>query len=1155
MLYLILSFSVLAMCNEVFGMQSTTRTAATPEELYEALSNADGGDTIILSGSEYGEIEFNKKSGIGLNFDSEVRIVSEFPENPASFGSIKLDGAQNITFEGIMFNYTFSEGDAHYSRYFEINNSENIKIVDSVFDGDRAISDNLAANGFGEAIALSVRGSDGVTVTGTEFYEFHRGVVFQESTHIVATDNEVHTMSSDGFNFVEVQGVLVEGNHFHDFAKPEASFAHQDFLQFWTKGTDAPSANIVIRGNTFDIGDGQSTQSIFMRNEAVDVQGAGPEMFYQNVLIEDNYIYNGHLHGITVGEASNLTIRNNTLVSVDAGDENYFGAPLISVKPDSVNITIADNITKGVQGFDEQESWTLENNVLAQQTNDLADGHYGDIFLKSSGSGDNISFMLRPGDDLDGAGASVNQYDPTPVTVTPLFDISSTGAGGALVFDASYTAGPEGALKEADAVFVWTFGDGTTATGRVVEHAFDNPGRFDVLLNVTVDGQTYSADANVGVAGENLLSFDATSGTVLAQRYGTVDELSDIDQSAVIADGAGFVIDLGQSGTALEIPREELGAFSGAEGYTLSFSLRADGDDNNAGEILRLHTGFVVSMDDNGDLFVDVFTGAGTRIRLSTGDQALDDGAQHDIDLQFDSLKGTLTLWVDGVVAAETDAVGGAAPDVSAYGLTFGNPWGKDNFDGVITAFNLDVTSRKYPSYDGGATPVKPGEHNLTPEGGDLSRDDLDIPADPEQIGSEPEDESRVDPKHDYERVFAMDEDEVISTGGSDAPHTVSRTELASFFGASAYTLSFNVEASDPGESYGEVLRLHHSFTVSITEDGDVRATFFNEAGEQTAIQSEGLALNDGDTHELELVFDSVNGHVQAVVDGVVAADSDGVEGAAPDVGYWDLSFGNPWSKQTFDGAVSGLSLDAIPEEGDSLAEPKPVILDSDPLKALEAGDHIFTFDTENGFFYDHDGAGPIAAQVASEAVVELQDDSHAINLGEEGAQLTISRDVLSEFFGAEAFELSVRLQATAGEDSSGEIARVHQAFILGMDSGGDLNFVFYTDAGESVTLETKGMNLNDGAVHDIDIRFEAKVDTLQLLVSGEVVAEHTDVDGAVADMSYWDLNLGNPWGKDNFDGELTTFDLIVDANGPNRGKQIGLEALLEVPPMEDLIA
>ena len=54
-------------------------------------------------------------------------------------------------------------------------------------------------------------------------------------------------------------------------------------IQFWTAETTAPSANVTIRDNTIDIGDGRMIQSLFIYNEAVLREGAGQSMFYRNL--------------------------------------------------------------------------------------------------------------------------------------------------------------------------------------------------------------------------------------------------------------------------------------------------------------------------------------------------------------------------------------------------------------------------------------------------------------------------------------------------------------------------------------------------------------------------------------------------------------------------------------------------------------------------------------------------------------------------------------------------------------------------------------------------------------------------------------------------------------------------------------------------------
>ncbi|MFN3938894.1 MAG: right-handed parallel beta-helix repeat-containing protein, partial [Gemmobacter sp.] len=186
-------------------------------------------------------------------------------------------------------------------------------------------------------------------------------------------------------NFADVQGVLIENNYIHDFRLSPLSGDHPDMIQFWTTGTTEASTDIIIRNNTLDIGDGNWTQSIFMRNELVDTGKAGAEMFYRNVLIENNTIYNSHLHGITVGETKGLIIRDNSVLhvpdtSIASGGTAPVNVPTIRVSARSESVTITDNVTAAITGGSGQASWTIKNNAFVQSTNPFGVGFYGDVF-------------------------------------------------------------------------------------------------------------------------------------------------------------------------------------------------------------------------------------------------------------------------------------------------------------------------------------------------------------------------------------------------------------------------------------------------------------------------------------------------------------------------------------------------------------------------------------------------------------------------------------------------------------------------------------------------------------------------------------------------------------------------------------------------------
>ncbi|MGL4489888.1 MAG: right-handed parallel beta-helix repeat-containing protein, partial [Rhizobiaceae bacterium] len=325
---------------------------SSADELRSALANAQGGETIQLAGGHYGDLSLSTSSGFDISFAANVTILSEDAQNPAVFSGLDLRGAANLTFEGVVFDYVFAAGDFIFEQPFKISDSQNITIRNSSFDGDVAVGVSAVDDGYAYAVGLAIRGSDGVIVEDNSVSQFHRGMTVLESSNISVVGNDIHAIRSDGMDFAEVVGVLIEGNHLHDFVASAASADHRDMIQFWTTGTDQPSRDIVIRNNILDVGAGDYTQSIFMRNELVDQGLAGAEMFYRNVLIENNFIVNGHLHGIAIGETAGLIIRDNSVLHADGGaidgPDGGVEIPQISVVTTSTGVVITNNLTSNI---------------------------------------------------------------------------------------------------------------------------------------------------------------------------------------------------------------------------------------------------------------------------------------------------------------------------------------------------------------------------------------------------------------------------------------------------------------------------------------------------------------------------------------------------------------------------------------------------------------------------------------------------------------------------------------------------------------------------------------------------------------------------------------------------------------------------------------
>jgi PKD repeat protein len=671
---------------------------STTEELYDALATCTGGETILLEGGEYGDLSLWSGSGFAVIFPENVTIASADPDNPAIFDTLEIHDAANITIDGLYFDYTFSEGDESWYRPFEINDSSNITVVNCTFDGDVAAGVDDVADGYGWAYGLSVRNCDTITIENSEFFDFYTGIIVSETDNINVIGNDVHSVRVDGMNFVEVTNVVIAENYIHDFAGNPESDDHCDMIQFWTNGTDSPSTDIVIENNVLDIGDGTPAQSIFMRNEEVDTGAAGEEMYYQNVTITGNVIVNGHLHGIAVGETDGLLIENNTVVHADGGDDDGLDEaveiPAIYVAEDSTNVTISQNVTGGVNGDIGQEDWTVTDNVIVQDQDPNGENYYGDVFITSTLAPEDglHTYVAVPGGVIEqaGAGATSTLSPEIDGVIEAHFQIVATPDNAAVRhFDAGLTLTSLESLPEGT-TYTWDFGDGTTATGIQVSHAFPDGGVYPVTLTVALpDGTSDSQSFDVGIQGPTLVSFENGQFTAFDQ-----------DAQSVVATVDG-VIEVPETGGGLIINRQHFREIEGADDIEVNLTIVGDSA-QNAGEILRLHMSFYMTVQEDGELRVTIHNPEGVQFDITTTGAGLNDTDLHDIRVHLSG--DNLEIIVDEQVVGSGEVTGGMGYSGS-HDLTFGNPWGSANYDGSVSA--LEITANA-DDFEGPA--VLPGD-------------------------------------------------------------------------------------------------------------------------------------------------------------------------------------------------------------------------------------------------------------------------------------------------------------------------------------------------------------------------------------------------------------------------------------------------------------
>ena len=841
---------------------------SSSSELYTALAHAQGGDTILLEPGDYGKLVLNGKSGFDITFSGNVTLTSADPENAAALSGLTVDGVANLTFDGLIFDYTFSEGHPTWAKPFTIANSENVTIRNSVFDGDIVEGGSEEDNGYATAYGLYVGGSTGTRIENNEFFEFNRAIVMGGNTDTVVSSNEIHSIRSDGMDFVAMTGIVIENNYIHDFNRSLTSGDHADMIQFWTNGSKTPSTNIVIRGNLLDIGEGDATQSIFMRNDIVDRGFADEEMFYRNVLIENNTIYNAHSNGIVLGEAIGVVIRNNSVLHDDGGHpdgaDSSVEIPRISVAGRSTSVDVSHNVTSSISAAMNHSDWFVGSNILVQDQNENADGYYESVFLFSSLGTNEITSLKGGVIDSLNAGSDLTAYDST-VAVSG-FNVSETGLADRVF---SVQTGTNSSIQLSKLTYAWDFGDGNTAEGEEVAFSFDAPGNYDVSLTVSMDGEVLQSEtAVVRIADPRLVSID-DSGRITGYSFG---ESFFINHTGT----AGGVV-LEEKGVAASVGGSYFSDLAKADTFRISFGLEAFSTESS-GELFRMQNAFIVSVDANGDLLVRLFTAGQPEMRLRTDRAELNNTENHEISIVADS--GMVSIIVDGTELTSAEL---AAPLRTAGNdwLAIGNAWNEKNFVGTVSHFSVavDADENIWEKAEGIAA-------------GNQDEATAETTSPPQPYETVEATEENPTPGNELNLMYTLSHEEAAQTTGS--PISFGRQRDIETSNIVGFSVDFNRDAL--GGSAARLVWNHIKIGLELVGDGlQLRVATADEGFKSIKIKN--LGLNDLESHTTLVLVDGEEDRIQVVLDGEIVLDRQDIDVEMVGAGgrEWGWSAGGVW--------------------------------------------------------------------------------------------------------------------------------------------------------------------------------------------------------------------------------------------------------------------
>jgi hypothetical protein len=358
---------------------------ANTSNFFAKLNSCTGNDTVYLFPGNYGDLSYWWDAGNPARtandlFSSQVIVQSVNPNDPATFNGLVVSGVRNITFKNIKFWYDAQPAEAWYTRQFEVLHADNIVFRNSEFAGGNGVDQpDYTANGYGVGYGLYSTNTRNLTIEYCTSNSWGFGFIITGCRDVNLMNCNCFNMSSDAVQFSAVDGIRASHNYIHDFRIHPESSAHPDGIQLHNNSVEYPCSNVIIEYNIIDQRGGDWTQSIFMGNEAVDAQGFGANMWYQNITVQNNLVINGHLHGITLGTANGVFISNNTVIRSLTADPSgsALWSPTITIAANSTNVVIVDNITSINLAAKAASSAT--NCIVRQYENVAAPNYYASL--------------------------------------------------------------------------------------------------------------------------------------------------------------------------------------------------------------------------------------------------------------------------------------------------------------------------------------------------------------------------------------------------------------------------------------------------------------------------------------------------------------------------------------------------------------------------------------------------------------------------------------------------------------------------------------------------------------------------------------------------------------------------------------------------------
>ena len=145
--------------------------------------------------------------------------------------------------------------------------------------------------------------------------------------------------------------------------------------------------------------------------------------------------------------------------------------------------------------------------------------------------------------------------------------------------------------------------------------------------------------------------------------------------------------------------------------------------------------------------------------------------------------------------------------------------------------------------------------------------------------------------------------------GQGAAPVVIRAPMIAPFFQSTDFELRLRLRGVAGFKSAGELLRIHTTLLVNVTERGSLDVRFDTETADQLKIKTAPIKIFTSDWHDIVFAYSATTGLFTVTSDGIVIGKGI-TSGIIRPMQSWGLALGNPFAnRKSFDGEMESLSL------------------------------------------------------------------------------------------------------------------------------------------------------------------------------------------------------------------------------------------------------